>query len=104
MTCRWDTVRARTDHWQPPDPESPPVSRWRAIFPGNQPNQYSGQEAAPARDGSGRHAPGLTGMRNVPSPDMLRLMERSRFEVALRVLTAIAVLALLSYLLFGPSI
>ena len=42
--------------------------------------------------------------RNVPSPDMLRLMERSSFEVALRVLTAIAVLALLSYLLFGPSI
>jgi hypothetical protein len=43
-------------------------------------------------------------MRNVPSTDVLRLMERSRFEVVLRVLTAISVLALLSYVLFGPSI
>jgi len=42
-------------------------------------------------------------MRNVPSPDVLRMMERSHFEAALRVLTAISVLALLSYLLFGPS-
>jgi hypothetical protein len=31
-------------------------------------------------------------------------MERSRKDVALHVLTAIAVLALLSYLIFAPSI
>jgi hypothetical protein len=31
-------------------------------------------------------------------------MERSRKDAALHVLTAIAVLALLSYLIFGPSI
>jgi hypothetical protein len=47
---------------------------------------------------------GLTGMRNDPSPDVLRLTERFRFEAVLRVLTAISVLALLSYVLFGPSI
>ena len=31
-------------------------------------------------------------------------MERSRKDVALHILTAIAVLALLSYLIFAPSI
>jgi hypothetical protein len=60
--------------------------------------------SGPTHDGTHDMRRGLTGMRNDPSPDVLRLTERFRFEAVLRVLTAISVLALLSYVLFGPSI
>jgi hypothetical protein len=40
----------------------------------------------------------LAGRRNVPLSDLLTRVERSRKDVALHILTAIAVLALLSYL------
>ena len=85
-----------------------PAESWRPRRSGDKPGPFP-KKNPPAgsdltHDGTNDMRRGLTGMRNVPSPDVLRVMERSRFEAVLRVLTAISVLALLSYVLFGPSI
>ena len=45
----------------------------------------------------------LTADRNVPTLGLLKAVERFGPEVVLQIITAIAVLALLLYLMFGPS-